>query len=365
MFASNGKISTRQIRRLMICNLFGISSLILPEILAKNSGIDGSLAIIAGVAGTFVFLLLLGICLRQMGGQGYDSYLQEAFGKVPAGLCMIFYFIYFVLLSGFAAYTACHLILRNLLRQEPFTVVLLVLLFAGAYGIYGGLEGRVRVYEILFWILAAIFLIMLAFSLGSVDVYKWVPFFTDSGLDFIWSSYLVFGFLSLIFFALFLKPFCAEETSIRRTFGWALLITGVLLSVLYLILAGVFGTGSLAQTPFSAVVLMSMVELPGGFLERMDAIMVGIWFFALYALMDHTIFHSVEILMRTFSLKKKRYPAALVLILVYAAAAGCWRSMLFLELVSRLFYQAAVPLSVLIPAAAAVRIHWKRRKAHE
>ena len=109
---------------------------------------------------------------------------------------------------------------------------------------------------------------------------------------------------------------------------------------------------------------MSMVELPGGFLERLDVLMVGIWFFALYALMDHMIFHSVNIFMHTFSLKNKKYPSILILILVYAIARGCWESLFFLQLLKQLFYLAAVPVSIGISILAYILVKHKRRKEH-
>lgn len=364
MFAENDKISPRQIKRLMIFCIFGISSLILPEILSSVSGMDGSAAILTGMFLTFGFLGLLGLCLKQMRGD-YYAYLREAFGVKLTDICLIFYFFYYVCISGFAAYTICHLVLKNLLKEESFLVVLTVLVLAGAYGIYGGIECRVRVYEILFWTLMVLLFIMSALSVGSVDVDKWSPVFYDSGMDFLKSSYLVFGIFSWVFFLLFLKPFCAKEESLKKTMGEVLTVTGVMLFFIYLLLIGVFGTASLSETPFSVIVLMSMVELPGGFLERFDAVMVGIWFFALYALMDHTIFHSVDIFMRTFSLKKKKYPAILVLILVFAVAKSCWESVFFVQLLCRLFYWVAVPLSVLIPLLAYGIIRCKRREVHE
>lgn len=363
MFAENEKISPRQIKRLMILCIFGITSLILPEILSSTSGIDGSLAILVGILLAFAFLGLLGLCLKQMKGDYYD-YLREAFGVKITDICQIFYFFYFVGISGFTAHTICHLVLKNLLKEESFFVVLAILLFAGAYGIYGGIECRVRVYEILFWTLMVLLGLMTALSVGSVDTDQWSLLFYDSGVDFCKSSYLVFGIFSWIFFLLFLKPFCAKGECLQKNMAEVLVVTGTMLFFLYLILAGVFGISALSETPFSVVILMSMVELPGGFLERFDAVMVGIWFFALYALMDHTIFHSLNIFMRTFSLKRKRYPAILILFLVFIIAKSCRESVFFLQLLWRLFYWLAVPLSVLIPLLAYGITCRKRRKIH-
>ena len=157
MFADNGKISLRQIKRLLIFNIFGMASLLLPDILAGRSGVDGAVAILCGIFCTFLLLWLLGGNFKQMRGD-YFSYLKEAFGEKGTEFCEIFYFFYSISIAGFAAYTICHLILKNLLQQESFEVILLLLLLLGAYGIYGGIESRGRVYEIIYWTLAVLLL---------------------------------------------------------------------------------------------------------------------------------------------------------------------------------------------------------------
>ena len=68
MFADNGKISLRQIKRLLIFNIFGMASLLLPDILAKRSGVDGAAAILFGIFCTFLLLWLLGGNFKQMRG---------------------------------------------------------------------------------------------------------------------------------------------------------------------------------------------------------------------------------------------------------------------------------------------------------
>ena len=203
-------------------------------------------------------------------------------------------------------------------------------------------------------------LIMLAFSVGSVDTDKWMPFLYDSGMDFLGSTYLVFGIFSWIIFLLFLRPHCAEPEKLGNTAARAVLVTGGLLFFIYLLLMGIFGTKALAGTQFSVVALMSMVELPGRFLERLDVLMVGIWFFALYALMDHMIFHSVNIFMHTFSLKNKKYPSILILILVYAIARGCWESLFFFTAFKTVVLSCkAVPISIGISILAYILVNAK------
>ncbi len=365
MFASNGKISIRQIKRLMLFNIFGISSLMLPQMLAAESGLDGATAILVfNDAVQVSYIYKAGKpnpanyrkAMEQM-GTDYYGYLKSAFGRVGSDLCCIFYFFYSVCLSGFAAYSICQIIVKHLLRDESFALVLLVLLVTGAYGVYGGLECRGRVYEILFTLLAVLLFLMLALSISNVEPDRLSPVFYSDGMAFLKSSYLSFGFFSLIFFVLFLKPYCVGKEKLSAAMGKILFLLGILLCVIYLILTGVFGSRALADIPAAIITLMSMVEIPGGFLERLDAAMVGLWFFAIYALMDNTIFYAVDIFMNTLKVGRKRYPALLTLFLVYAVAAECQNSIFFLNLLKQLFCYVGIPLVVLIPLLA-----WGRMK---
>lgn len=364
MFANNGKLSIRQIKRLMLFNIFGISSLVLPQMIAQRSGVDGGIAILVGMILGFLFL---GLLERTMGKMetNYYTYLRNTFGTVLSDLCCIFYFFYSICLSGFAAYRMCQLIVKNLLKDESFFIVLLLILAIGAYGVYGGLECRGRVYEIIFGFFTVLLLLMLALSVSNVELDKISPIFHTGFMELAKSSYLVFGFFSLVFFVLFLKPYGTKSEELAKTMGKVIFTIGIVLFFIYLILVGIFGSNALAKTPYSIVVLMSMVEIPGGFLERLDAIMVGLWFFAIYALMDNTIFYSVDIFMNTFTLKQKKYPALLVLFLVYGIASGCQNSIFFLNLLKQLFYIVGTPLVVLIPLLAYLCTKWKERKKHE
>ena len=51
MFADNWKISLRQVRRLLILDIFGLSSLMLPGILSSLTGADGVFCLVLGAAG--------------------------------------------------------------------------------------------------------------------------------------------------------------------------------------------------------------------------------------------------------------------------------------------------------------------------
>ena len=97
MFADNWKISLRQVRRLLILDIFGLSSLLLPGLLSSLTGGDGIFCLILGMAGGSLMLWLMQKNLRNAEGTYYD-YMKETVGQTIGDIFMIFYFLYFVTL---------------------------------------------------------------------------------------------------------------------------------------------------------------------------------------------------------------------------------------------------------------------------
>lgn len=58
MFSENQKISERQMARLLIFDMCGISTLLLPGLLGKMLGTDGVFAILLGAVPVYLFTFL-------------------------------------------------------------------------------------------------------------------------------------------------------------------------------------------------------------------------------------------------------------------------------------------------------------------
>ena len=93
MFSENGRISKRQIRRLLIYDLFGINTLLLPVLLAKYVGKDG----IFSIFGAWVLLLCYLVFLEKLHRRmpcGYMEYLKRSCGTfLSLGVCFFVFCI--------------------------------------------------------------------------------------------------------------------------------------------------------------------------------------------------------------------------------------------------------------------------------
>lgn len=292
MFANNDKISARQCARLLFFDFLGIGTLVLPGYLAELTGEDGIFAIAVGVVSSLLYLKLLqkfvlsreDVFLSGQGGRG---------AKISDSVLLLFYACYYLILGGFALYLFGTVILKTLLTQESFWLITLLCLVLAAYGMARGMESRARVYEVLFWLLVVPFVLMLILGAFDVSLQQLLPMVVASPKGLAGGSYLVFLVFSLCQMLLFAGNYIEPERAGKAAVS-AVLFAGILFAVLYEILLGVFGRVTVTELDFPAVSLMSMVTLPGGFLHRQDALMVGVWFFTLFALICSCMYYSSQ-----------------------------------------------------------------------
>lgn len=355
MFAENHKISGRQTFRLLTFDLLGAGTLLLPTVLAKVAGRDGIFCIVLGVAAALVYLRLLAPLVRDM-EEAFPLYLERKLGKVCGKLCAAGYVLYFVLLAGYVAYLFSDVVLKSLLREESFWLVLILVLLLAGYGVWGGIEGRARAYELLFWFLMVPLFAMFVFATDEVQTDYWAPIFTEGAGRAALGAYCVFMCLAPVSLLLFLGGYVEKRTALLHAGCGAVVFTGVVYAALYLILLGIFGAGALGEMEFPAITMMSTVQTYGGFLKRTDAFMFGIWFFTLYALLNGSVFYGGYCLTHLLGLgsgkdareRERRIsigvlPAVLILALVFYQSASALR---WFEL---FLWYAGTPFLVAVP----------------
>lgn len=362
MFSNNDKISPRQIKRLLIFDLFGISSLLLPAQLAQAEGSSGLWGIFAGTILSGCYLWLLHACRRHM-PQDYLAYLQSGWGRHFARVLYLCYAAICILISGWTAKTLSELVCSSLLDASQFPTALLLLMLLALYGASAGIEARARIYEILFWVLAAPLIIMLLLCLRQVQFIQWFPLmpkaWRQSGWSGLWNACLkCFASFMPLTLLLFLKPHEQDEAKTGRAAAGALMISGTAVAAVYLILTGTFDSGALAGEQYPIITLMGMVKIPGDFIKRLDTLMIGVWFLTLYALAAAALYYGVSIARSASASAQGRLNAKTMVqncwlcaaaALVYGTAYSFYMHPQAEILAVRLFYLAGMPFLISIP----------------
>lgn len=355
MFSENNQISGRQVFRLLTYDFLGMGTLLLPTMLADTAGRDGIFCILAGILTTFLYLKLLRYLLKGM-KTSYPDFLMQKCGKICGYVLWGGYFLYFILMASYTAYLFSTLMLNGLVENVSFYLVLLLILLLAFYGMAGGIEGRARVYEILFWFLMIPLFLMLFAACREVKPAYWSPVFMADGKEVLSGSYYVLFCYSMVTIVLFLKEYVADRKKCVGAAEKAVWFSGGVFAALYLILIGLFGVEALAQMKFPAVTMMSRVQVTGGFLKRTDAFMFSIWFFTLYAMLNSMVFYSGNLAEKVIrdcggylEGKKRMLPYLILLLLVYGVTVLFYRNQQFLDCVTFLLWKIGTPFVVGVP----------------
>ena len=355
MFSENNQISGRQVFRLLTYDFLGMGTLLLPTMLADTAGRDGIFCILAGILATFLYLKLLRYLLKGM-KTSYPDFLKQKCGKICGYVLWGGYFLYFILMASYTAYLFSTLMLNGLVENVSFYLVLLLILLLAFYGMAGGIEGRARVYEILFWFLMIPLFLMLFAACREVKPVYWSPVFMADGKEVLSGSYYVLFCYSMVSIVLFLKEYVADRKKCVGAAEKAVWFSGGVFAALYLILIGLFGVEALAQMKFPAVTMMSRVQVTGGFLKRTDAFMFSIWFFTLYAMLNSMVFYSGNLAEKVIrdcggylEGKKRMLPYLILLLLVYGVTVLFYRNQQFLDCVTFLLWKIGTPFVVGVP----------------
>ena len=355
MFSENNQISGRQVFRLLTYDFLGMGTLLLPTMLADTAGRDGIFCILAGILSTFLYLKLLRYLLKGM-KTSYPDFLKQECGKICGYVLWGGYFLYFILMASYTAYLFSTLMLNGLVENVSFYLVLLLILLLAFYGMAGGIEGRARVYEMLFWFLMIPLFLMLFAACREVKPAYWSPVFVADGKEMLNGSYYVFFCYSMVSIVLFLKEYVSDDKKHISAAEKAVGFSGGVFAALYLILIGLFGVEALAQMKFPAVTMMSRVQVTGGFLKRTDAFMFSIWFFTLYAMLNSMVFYSGNLAAKVIrdcggylEGKKRMLPYLILLLLVYGVTVLFYRNQQFLDCVTFLLWKIGTPFVVGVP----------------
>ena len=351
MFSDNNRISGRQAFRILTYDLLGAGSLLVPGILANRAGCDGIFSIGLAVVFALFYVKVLSGVLADKKQDTFGTYLERRLGKVAGKTVSILYVVYFILLAGYVAYHFTNIISKYLLREESFLLILFILVLLAAYGLSGGLEGRARAYEILFWFVMAPLFLMLLSALDEISVDYWTPVVTAAPLSVLGGAWEVFCWLSLVFLLLFLGGSVKKQQILVRAGRWAVLFAGILYAVLYLILLGIFGKNTLSVMEYPAVTMMSTIKITGGFLKRTDAFMLAIWFFTLFALLGGTAFYGGNLLSDLFG-KKSAWEGKygfFILVAAFALAEVFYHSKTFCTYFEICFQTVMTPFIILVP----------------
>lgn len=369
MFSNNNRISTRQVFRLFVFDFIGMSTLVLPAKLAGTSGCDGVFAIVAGGLFASLYLWYLAWIMNRMDSD-LIAYVRQSLPRWGALVMLCFFAAYCILEASYSAYIFADVMKKGLVGGESYTLLFLLILAVAAYAIQSGIESRARVYESLFWVLFVPLFLLLWIAASDVNTVYLHSFFTTPVSEVAGEGLLVFEYLMPMFLVLFFPAYVRKDAQKKMVAAVyrALWVAVIVFSLFDLILLGSFGERAMAKMRYPALTLMSNIHLRGSFLKRLDAFLLAIWFFTLFALINVFLFYAKQLIAAIggeftghgnaerqgdgLKMQKEKnakvWSTIIAFLLVFVVAEGfCYGS--FAEWFEGYMTYVAIPLLILLP----------------
>lgn len=281
MNMKNGKMSGRQAGYMFFYSFWALPVLLLPQQLTLACGMDGFFALVIGGLSGYLLLQVVLSLVSHMECD-YSGLLRKYLGRWGTCLVGFLYLLAALFNVAYGLQLLCQVIREYLIRDTPVWLVMGAVMILILYGLTTGTECRGRRCELLFWFVAVPLLLIILISVWNVEPDHWLPVAQVSGQRLLNSSYVVLGYTMVIAYLPIYADAIEHREKLHTHMMRSYLFSLILQMVLFLTLTGIYGTPTVAVMDDALLELAAMVKVPGGFLERQDAWMCGIWFVAMY-----------------------------------------------------------------------------------
>lgn len=326
MYSENNRISLRQMRRLFVFDLFCVSSLIIPRVAAAASGKDGILAILLGTLYAYVYVWII-LAFAKWAKGNFLEYAKDNTGKLLQMVVLGLYIIKLFICCVFATKLFSEVIGKTLLEDTDHRIIVLLLLMVSGYMASKGLEVRARIVELLFFVVMVPIFLFLILGVKEIDLTNLMPLFTKSTRNMIYGGYEVFLTFSVLELLLFLIPMIKVRKSDvekrRKVYEYvsgALVIVTVLNVLLFVVTVGVLGEIETKKQIWSMVNVIQTIQLPGGFIERQDGLILSIWMLSVFTIVSTFLYYISLLSKVVFKVSMQNYFLVPVILLLFGAA---------------------------------------------
>lgn len=297
MYFENGRISPRQMSRLIVTEFLGITLLSSTGIMAGTCGRDGILSIGYAVLFTILYTWLV-LLLCEKGKGSVLEYLEAHFGRRLSCIVAAIVACKYILFAAGVLMISGTVVQRVLLQQYHPVIVMIPMAVLFLYGLTLDWEARARFAEIAYYfvVLPAIFVIFL--TCKKCERYNLSPLFMG-----VQGRVLMTGIWYMILSApaemlLFSRQHFETDGKMKRAVWKAVIVVGLFNIFYYILNVGIYGIDNVSEQMVSSLGLMQIV----GHIESIMSLFLVI---SLYALLNCYGSYILE-MMRHLSKNRKK-----------------------------------------------------------
>ncbi len=344
------KISNLQFTVLVTNFLIGSSILLMPSAFATHAKQDSWIAAILGVGIGLLLVILYNALGSSFPDMTLAEYSEKILGKWIGKIVSLLFFSYFFLVSALVLRNIGDFLVTYILDETPIQAIEIVFLLVVFMAVRLGLETVSRTSEFLTPWVFLLFLIMVIFISPQIKIQNIQPIF-ESGIKPIIRGSLPFigtPCLELVVF-LMIYPRINMTKNTKRGFIIGYLIGGIFLIIVSLLTIFVIGAQPTANEIYPSYVLATKINV-GHFLQRIEAVLAGIWFITIFFKLTICFYASALCLAQTFKLKDFRpltFPLGMIMVVLSLVAYP--NSAYFLTVIGSVWTPFSLAYGLIIP----------------
>ena len=357
MLAANEKITMRQLQVLIVLSAMGTGLIVLPRRVAEFAGQDGWIItlglMVLGVLAGLLIATAVSAATKKCPNAGFMAFAGVLLTRPVAYTCGVVLWLKLVLSAGLELRVFIKITQAVMLPKTPVAAVSAVMLCVCAYAAAKGIETRARVAEILFAVMALPFAFLVVLALFNTDFTNLQPVLAAPPQDLLQGT-LRLGFVFTGLECLLLvSPFVRNDKHLGRHVAGALGFAGAVIVFITVLTIAKFGRNVVNQ-PWPVLRMMDMINIPGSFIARQEALMFSFWIITTFAIGNMMLFFGGLLVKDIFKPRAKHLGLGVTVAAVFAVSMLPWEDVYvvldFMYLTAGVFFLVILPVLLLVAA---------------
>ncbi len=269
-------ISVKQLSYLTVILIFSTGILYLPSIAIRQAGNGGWISPFISMAVGMIVLFIVFFFHQHFTFKTLTEYLPLLLGQWVAKLLGALYVLFFWVTGLTVVREIVGTVRVTLLPKTPLVVICFMIALAIIYGAYLGMEAMARLIELIALFLPIMVIALITGLMGSIHWDAFFPFMETGWRGAIRGALVPSSWFGEVIVLAYLLPNVSSHHRFLSSLLFSLVITAGLLSIIVMLIIGVFGATEASRTPLATYELMRYVQF-GSFLQHMDALFLFPW----------------------------------------------------------------------------------------
>ena len=276
------KISSEQIKCLIVAIIIGVGILSLPSDMATILDNDGWVGILLGGLITIPFIIMIDKIFKLYPNKNFFQLGKEIMHPIIFKFILTIILFYNILLLSLSVRIFSDVIKTYLLETTPLEIIIITMLLAVSYIARSQIETIARMAVMIYPIILGFIIFLIIINIPNLDISNIYPIFNMN------YKLLPKGILTALFsyagyeFIILVLPLVEDSReTLKSSLKGISLVIGIYLIVFFITLSQ-YGVHQLKREIWPTIAIVKEVDLPGYFLENLDGIVMAIWVMVVY-----------------------------------------------------------------------------------